>query len=293
FQDRMQSGLSIFLKNFLQDGFFHADLHSGNFILLDSGKIGIIDFGLMGHLSKKGRQSFITIMFAIVTNNFENLVYEFLDVAEYDQVPDVDTLIADVRDSLSPILGLSLQQINSSKVFRLIIQDLTKHHLYLPRDWYTVFRALITLDGLGRTLDLDFDLLPILEKELPDLLKNAFTKEQVLEESLWAARDIITSMRVMPRHLRWFFKEWSKRNYAFEVVNRGYEHHLRMISSSLIFLGGSVLTGILVLAGIWMMGGRAVALAEIPPLSWISWAMAASLFFTSWVILLKDLFLKK
>ena len=60
---KMEYGVRLFLKTFLKDGFFHADLHGGNFFYLDDGKIGLIDFGLMGSLSKSGRHHFICTSF--------------------------------------------------------------------------------------------------------------------------------------------------------------------------------------------------------------------------------------
>ena len=91
---KLEYGVQLFLKTFLKDGFFHADLHGGNFFYLsdheNNGKIGLIDFGPMGSLSKNGRHHFIAIVYALLTYNYENLVYEFLDVAEYDNIPDID-----------------------------------------------------------------------------------------------------------------------------------------------------------------------------------------------------------
>src|SRR5690606_3562589 len=71
----------VFVHSLLVDGFFHADLHGGNFFLMEKNKIGIIDFGLMGTLGKKSRENLIAIIYSLTTNNYENLVYEFLDVA--------------------------------------------------------------------------------------------------------------------------------------------------------------------------------------------------------------------
>ena len=58
--DRLQTGLQFFLKSFLQDGFFHADLHGGNFFL-ENKQIGIIDFGLMGSLGRRSRKTLLPL----------------------------------------------------------------------------------------------------------------------------------------------------------------------------------------------------------------------------------------
>jgi len=136
---KLEKGISIFVHTLLADGFFHADLHGGNFYLLDNKNIGILDFGLVGNLGRKGQMNLVSLLYALVTKNYENLVFEFLEVAEYDEIPNVDILVRDLRDTLSPILGLSVQQINFLSLFHSIVTVLSKHRIYLPRDWYTVF----------------------------------------------------------------------------------------------------------------------------------------------------------
>ena len=64
---------------------------------MEDGKIGLIDFGLMGRLGKKGRQNFIAIIYSLLTFNYENLIYEFLEVAEYEKIPDVEKMISEAR----------------------------------------------------------------------------------------------------------------------------------------------------------------------------------------------------
>ena len=109
-------GFRFFVTCLLTEGFFHADLHGGNFFLQQDNKLGIIDFGLMGTLSKKGRKSFVAIVYSLITFNYENLIYEFLDVAEYEGIPDTEELILEVRDILSPYIGLNTSQIDHTLI---------------------------------------------------------------------------------------------------------------------------------------------------------------------------------
>ena len=197
------------MKTFLKDGFFHADLHGGNFFLLENGTIGIIDFGLMGTLSKKGRKNFIAIIYSLITFNYENVVYEFLEVAQYDKIPDVDKLISDVKDALSPYVGLTVQQTDFSKVLKAVVSTLKTHEIFLPREWFIVFRALITLDGVGKSLGQDFDIYAMMEGDIKEIISSSLSKDELMEEGIWAAKDIISIARVVPRHIRWFLKDFS------------------------------------------------------------------------------------
>ncbi|MBT3981290.1 MAG: hypothetical protein HOE90_08040 [Bacteriovoracaceae bacterium] len=278
-QEKLNKGLKIFIHTILADGFFHADLHGGNFFLLEDHRIGIIDFGLVGTLSKKGRTNLVAIMYSIVNHNYENLVYEFLDVAEYDRIPEVDTLIRDLKDALSPHIGLTVQQTNATQLFRSILETLSKHRIYLPREWFVVFRALITMDGVGKSLDMDFDIFGLVEDDIKGIIKEAFSKEQVIEEAVWIGRDLISSSRAFPRHLKWFLKEFSKNNYTVQVKNTGYEDAINRLSNNLYCIGMLFLSSVMFFSGTIIL--RDIEITEydqIPILSYLFWGLSLALF---------------
>lgn len=280
-QKKLEHGIQIFVHNMLVDGFFHADLHGGNFFLMPNGKIAIIDFGLVGRLSQKNKTSLVAILYAMVNFNFEKLVYEFLEVAEYDEIPDLDELIHDVKDCLTPYMGLTVQQINVSVLFRSVMSTLAEHQLYLPREWFIVFRAMVTLDGVGKSLDIDFDIFKILSSDIQKIIAQLITKEGVLEDALWMSRDMINSLRSFPRHFRWFLKEFSKNNYGLQIVNTGYEKSFSAIAKTFRFLGFSFLSGILTFSGAYLMHNKAFDHPfDFPPLVWIFWSLAFVLFMT-------------
>ena len=276
---KMEYGVQLFLKTFLKDGFFHADLHGGNFFYLNDGRIGLIDFGLMGSLSKNGRHHFIAIIYALLTYNYENLVYEFLDVAEYDNIPDIDNLIRDVREGLSPFVGLSVKQTNFSDLLNVVLNTLKKHQIFLPREWYIIFRALITLDGVGKSLGIDLNIFGILEGDINEIIQSTFNKEELMEEAAWAARDLTSSLRILPRHIRWFLRDFARKGYAIEVRNTGYEKEFSSVIGALIFLSFSIVASVFIFCGIFIIGTKDVRVwSDIPTMSWILWSLGLLLF---------------
>ena len=277
--EKMEYGVELFVKTFLKDGFFHADLHGGNFFLMEDGRIGLIDFGLMGNLSKRGRHHFIAIVYAIISSNYENLVYEFLDVAEYEGIPDVEKLIRDVREALSLFVGLSVKQTNFSELLMVVLTTLKKHQIYLPREWYVIFRALITLDGVGKSLGIDMNIFGILEKDISEIVESTLNKDDLMEEAAWAARDITSALRIFPRHFRWFMRDFAKKGYAVEIKNTGYERELQNMSSSVSFLAFCIIAGVFIFSGVFMLSGKEIhTWGDIPTLTWIFWSVGLLMF---------------
>lgn len=276
--EKLEKSIRLFTHTLLADGFFHADLHGGNFLVLKDRRLGIIDFGLMGTLSKKNRANLIGILYAVLTHNYDNLVYEFLEVAEYDSVPDHEELIRDIKDSISPYVGLSVQETNMSELVRNLIRTLSKHELYLPREWFIIFRALITLDGVGKSIGLDINMFTLLEKDLPALITELLSRKNAQEELMWISKDLLSSLRIVPKHMKWFLKEVSRNNYAIEHRIRGLDDLSNQMSRALYILGLSVLAGICILSGtLFSLNRELGSIYDIPLISWIFWVFAGYL----------------
>lgn len=275
---KLEKSIQLFTHTLLADGFFHADLHGGNFFVLKDRRIGIIDFGLMGTLSKKNRANLIAILYAVLTYNFDNLVYEFLDVAEYEKAPDVEELIRDIKDSISPYIGLSVKETNMSELVRNLIRTLSKHELYLPREWFIIFRALITLDGVGKSIGYDINIFQVLEKDLPQLVNELLSQKNSQEELMWSAKDVISSLRILPKHIKWFLKETSKNNYSLELRIRDLDKLSKGLNRSLYILSLSLLTCVCIVTGaLFIRNVNVVNFYDIPLLTYIFWGFATYL----------------
>lgn len=276
--ERLLRSVELFTHTLLADGFFHADLHGGNFFVMPDQRIGIIDFGLMGTLSKKNRANLIAIMYSLITHDFDNLVYEFLEVAEFDSIPNHDELVRDIKDAVSPYVGLSVKETNMSELVRNLIKTLSKHELYLPREWFIIFRALITLDGVGKSIGLDLNIFQILEKDLDKLVGEMLSKKNAQDELMWVAKDIISSLRIVPKHMKWFLKEFSKNNYALEIRIKEVDTLSKSISRSFYQLGMSLLACVFILCGtLFVRNVNVLSVYDIPLLSWIFWGFAGYL----------------
>ncbi len=278
--ENLEKSVGLFIHTLLADGFFHADLHGGNFFLLENDQIGLIDFGLMGNLGKNNRTNLIAILYALVTNNYENLVYEFLDVAEFDKIPNQESLIRDVRDAIMPYVGLSIQETNISDLVSHLLRTLSKHKVYLPREWFIVFRAMMTLDGVGKSIGLDFNVYKLINSEIGDIASEMFSFESAKEEIVWLGRDTINSLKILPRHIKWFLREFSKKNYSIDLNLKADKTQVKQITRGLIFIGQSFLSSMFLIGGILTLGNNDFPkFYSIPVMSWILWFFSALFLF--------------
>lgn len=137
----------------------------------------------------------------------------------------------------------------------------------------------MTLDGVGKSIGLDLNIFKVLEKDLDGLVQDLFSKKNAQEELMWVAKDVINSMRIVPKHMRWFLKEVSKNNYAVELRISDLDKHTKSISKSLGLLGLALITCVCILTGALFVKDITVQhLSDIPVLTWIFWGMGFYLF---------------
>lgn len=257
---KLNFALQIFIKGMFIDGFYHADIHGGNLFLLENGQIGLIDFGLCGSLTRKNAITIAIMLYSILNGNYENFVYELLDITDYSEIPDVASVVYDIKEGIYPFLGLSVTEINSPKLMKKITKILANHKIYLPKEWNLVFKAITTMDGLGKALGVKIQIFTILNNELKEVAGDALSRKRMAEEFFWLGRSLLSTMRIGPKHLNWFLKEFARKNYAIKLLHTGHEQDLKGLTNAIAFMGYCLLSGILFLSGILLLSNHKIDL---------------------------------
>jgi ubiquinone biosynthesis protein len=221
-----------FLKTALEDGFFHGDLHMGNLFALPASeasegkpRVGMIDFGIMGYLTPRARESLIRIFVSLSEQDFETLCLEFAELGASRGQTDFDAFQRNIQASVAPFLGLPLGSLNVGKVLIEATTIAARHHIRIPREWMLIFKAIYTLEGTCRRLDPTFNPMPLLQTHLEPLLKPDYNWNKFSKEMLLGSRDVQYVAQMLPRQLHWFFKRFAANGYALEVKDSGAEQN--------------------------------------------------------------------
>ncbi len=213
----VEIGAKAFFRSVMIDGIFHGDLHGGNLFILPGNKLGIIDFGIVGRLSQKSRDQLANMVMALVTEDYETLCYQYAELGSAGPSIDFDAFQREVRNTLSPYLGMSLKDVNAGKVLIEATRIATKYDIRVPGDWMLVFKAILTIEGMGRTLDPDFDLLVMGQDLVKDLVKEQYSFPRLSKDFLWVAKDIASLLQVLPRQIRWMLRKLNSNDFAIEI----------------------------------------------------------------------------
>lgn len=201
----LEKGMDCFFKSILEDGFFHGDPHGGNILVLPDGRMGLLDFGNVGWLSPKSKDAIINMFLAMVSEDYDSLVLEYLYLSPPSpgsrSSTRIDTIQREVAGHFTQYRGLPLKEIPAGKVLMDASSVAFKYHVSLPQDLISVFKSIMTLEGIGRQLDPDFDLLGSGTKFAGRLLKQRYSPEEIGKELLLYGRDLSRFLRTTPRQL--------------------------------------------------------------------------------------------
>lgn len=185
-------GARAVLKMILRDGFFHADPHPGNVFYLPGNRIAFIDFGMVGRLTEQRREQLLSLLLGLVKQQ-PTAVADVLTEWAGGGVTDMDNLLGEVEVFADQYRGIPLGQLRLGAMLDEGIGILRQHHLRLPADLSLLVKAFITLEGMGRELDPEFEMaaqaLPILERAM----RERYAPRRVLEHG-WRSLAAMASM---------------------------------------------------------------------------------------------------
>ncbi len=240
----VEVGAKAFFKSIMIDGLFHGDLHGGNVFVLPENKIGLIDFGIVGRLPQKSRDQLAGMFLSLMTEDYERLCYQYADLGAAGPSIDFDNFQREVKNSVSPYMGLNISEVNSGKILVESTKIATKYEIRVPGDWMLVFKAILTMEGMGRTLDPNFDLLKHGQGMLRQLIKNQYSLSRISREGMNIAKDLLSLLESYPRQLKWLLARLNKNDLSFEIRIKALEQLQEELKenskkTSLSILGGA------------------------------------------------------
>ncbi|MDD2672397.1 MAG: AarF/UbiB family protein [Syntrophales bacterium] len=153
-----ERGADLVLEQVFKHGFFHADPHPGNIVVLPENIVCYLDFGMMGYVDRRSREDFADLVYGYVQKSEEKTVAALLKIVETEQEPDLGELERDIRDFMEIHLYRPLKEIRLAGLLQDFMGILSKHRLILPENMYLMIKTLSQMESLGMMMDPDFDM---------------------------------------------------------------------------------------------------------------------------------------
>jgi ubiquinone biosynthesis protein len=199
-------GADAVLKMILVDGFFHADPHPGNVIYLPGNRIALIDFGMVGRLSPERRRQIVDLLTGLARHDEETMLEVLLDWRG-DDVVDEARLATDLGDLAFDYVDLQLKDLKIGVLLRRVSAILREHSIVLPVNLTLLFKALISLEGLGRQYDPEFRLIERVKPFLDRAMRDRYQPVEVARRAQVTLSDFFGLVTSMPRDLARLVKD--------------------------------------------------------------------------------------
>lgn len=194
--------IDILLRAVLNEGFFHADPHAGNFMVLPHETIALMDFGIMGQLDPVQRLGLVNLFVGLFRQDTDRVVQAMSDLGIATRTSDQRRLARDLDRLKLRYYGLELQKIRA----RSFVEDLMglafSNRLKMPSDLVLVFKTIAMLEGIGLQLDPKLNVFEEVEPYVRDALLELQSPVTRMREMMEQMSEATQAMMMLPRQLQ-------------------------------------------------------------------------------------------
>ncbi|MGZ4970495.1 MAG: ABC1 kinase family protein [Methylobacter sp.] len=241
-----ERGTGAVMKMIMEDGFFHADPHAGNVFYLEDNKLAFIDFGMIGRLTEDRREQVVSLLYGM-TNHLPMKVAEILEDWSDNVHTDEQVLIIDIEAFVDQYSSLALKDLSLTAMMTDLMAILRDHKLILPADLALLIKAYITMDGLGRHLNPEFNTLVFAAPYLQKIMAERYQPEAMARRgwrNLIGVADLLSSL---PRDLRKLLRASRKGAFQVDINVRRLGQYVNYIDIAISRLTMGIVTAALII----------------------------------------------
>ena len=224
--DRDEIGKKLaanYIKQALDDGYFHADPHTENLKIKD-GKIIYLDFGMMGRLSKRDRELLSKCILAILKDDVTEVSHILLAFGKTRGQVDHMVLKNDIKRVLDKNKSQDIADIDIKDFMNDFLAMLSNNHISLPKDVTMLIRGIIVLEGVLRSVSPNINLLQILSTHIkPDNIFDEEKAKRFLQKASQSGTDLV----YLPNEMLSFLKGVNSGELRFNIELNDSKHQMR------------------------------------------------------------------
>ena len=236
---------AMYLGMIFRDGFYHADPHPGNYILLPGNVVGVIDFGMVGRISEGFRDSLEQMLMAVAGRDAEELGDVLLDLCESSEEIHESKFRADVADFFADYAYQSVKDIQLAQALERLTDVIRRHKLLLPAEVSLLLKTLIMLDGSANELSPAFNLMEIMEPFQRRMLRARLNPRRWLGKWRRGLHEMERMLGRAPRDLESLFRRLRAGRLEIRMDHRHLQAAVNRLVAGILtgclFLGSSLL----------------------------------------------------
>jgi ubiquinone biosynthesis protein len=212
------------MKQFFENGIFHADPHPGNILAMPDGRVGLLDYGAVGHLSPELKGQLATTLIALVRGDLDLIISVYTDMGILSETADVGAIRLDLLEFLDRYYGLPAAKIDMGAVFGDFVRLARRHDVQLPRDFVMLGRAFVLMSGLIRQLDPEVNVAEAVRPYAERLFLERLDPRNLLKRAGANLYYLGSFLHSLPRDLRMLMKKAQTGRLALTFRHENLEH---------------------------------------------------------------------
>jgi ubiquinone biosynthesis protein len=238
---------NMYLNMIFRDGFYHADPHPGNYMLLPETVVGVVDCGMVGRIDDELRETFEDLLIAFSQRDSEELCGLLLRVCSAPANVVEGAFRSDVNDFLAEYANQSIKEFDLGGALEQLTAIIRGHHLILPSGVSLILKTLIVLEGSARQLSPSFNLMELVGPFQDQLVSERFKPKRWLAKLRRTHRDVDRLLSNGPKDLTTFLERLRSGQFEIKLEHRHLQAAVnRLVAGLLIaalFLGSTQLCG--------------------------------------------------
>lgn len=257
------NGARIFIKQVFEFGVFHGDPHPGNIRVLRDGTVCLLDYGMIGTIEDEQREQLVDLLLAVTRRDVDRAVEKILTLGHAFRPIDERLLRVDVRDFVESYHGVPLERLNVGSLLSDFVGILSNHAIRCPADLMLLIRALVTLEGIGRGLDPQFNMAEFLAPHIEQIVRDRYDPRRVAERFLGESREFLRLAHDVPLQVGKTLEKLSKDDLNISFRHRGLDRLITELDrSSNRLVIGLVVSSLILASALFIMAD--------PGMRWLS-----------------------
>ncbi len=216
-------GADAFLKQVLDFGLFHADPHPGNVFILPDQVICMLDYGMVGRLGQDLKDQLIDLLQALLNRDVNRIISQLLYSGELTDDSDMKNLRRDLHEFIEDYYDIVLQDIKVGKLLSEFIEILTHHRIHFPADFMILAKALVIMEGVGRQLDPEFNMINHMRPYVNKLVFERFSPRNISEQAGRIVQAYSSLAKSLPQDIKEFVNRLNRNQFKIDLEHRGLE----------------------------------------------------------------------
>jgi ubiquinone biosynthesis protein len=206
-------------------GFFHADPHPGNTIVLYDGRVALVDFGITGYLDEQTMGQIANLFLGYAEHDYDLVLEALLEAGIIDgQTMDLKSFQVDLKDISEPFYGRSLRTISVRDVYDQVMQLVFKYHIRLPRNILLLLKTFIQTEALGKILGSEASLLEAARPYAEKFLERRYNPKKFFHDLGREVRTTGGYLRTMPKLMHDLLRQTAQGKQRLELRHTGLEN---------------------------------------------------------------------